>query len=232
MATSLLLMASDQDKTMKPLSSEELPKTEPPRSARGRRANNGKGPNPKKQPQRGLGVAQLEILRAQETLKKMHETSSLQPLLSPFPLHDPFASTVSLRYGAPLNHGPLPMLNGHANAAIPGSGQAPDLNSGGFNVLGGIGGWLVANQGNTMVDSYGFGAPVWSPLVGSPLETSRELSSIPNAHSESERCDLCLKVLPLHSSFQWFIGVSWVVYLFVLMNVVCPRKSVSTNTTL
>ncbi|XP_054811283.1 uncharacterized protein LOC129312633 [Prosopis cineraria] len=202
MATSLLLMASDKNKTMKPPSAlcgssdQELPKTEPSRSSRGRKANNGKGLNQKKKPQRGMGVAQLEsILRVQEMNQMHHNKSSsvIPPLLSPFPIGgDPFAGNLPPHHGASANHGllhqfPPPhhlMFNG--NAVIPGGlsqgptgGTVPD--NAGFNVLGG-GGY-----------SYGFGPPAWSPLVGSPSETSRELSSMPNTHSESEPCDLCFK---------------------------------------
>ncbi|XP_028807611.1 protein SPOROCYTELESS-like [Neltuma alba] len=206
MAASLLLMASDKNKTMKPppalfgLSEEEPPKTEPSKSSRGRKAgNNGKGPNQKKQPQRGMGVAQLEsILRVQEMNQMQRSSSSavITPLhLSPsFPtVNDSFAASPPLRYGASTNHGPLHcpppppcMLNG--TAVIPGgSGQGPTVgtaaNNAAFNVLGVGGGGY----------SYGFGAPAWSPLVGCPVETSRELSSMPNPYSESQPCDICFK---------------------------------------
>ncbi|KAI9075604.1 hypothetical protein K1719_042404 [Acacia pycnantha] len=208
--TSLLLMASDKDKTMEPppvvlcgggSSEEEPPKTTEPsttRSGRGRKANNN-GKGPKKQPQRGMGVAQLEsILRNQEINGQIHRSSPssssviTSTLLSPpsFPVvNEPFAGNLPLHYAAPSNHGPLhcpppPPLMFNGNVVIPGrSGhQGPTVGTttaaynAGFNVLGG-----------------GFGAPTWNPLVGCPLETSRELSSMPNPHSESHPCDLCFK---------------------------------------
>ncbi|KAK4255719.1 hypothetical protein QN277_008683 [Acacia crassicarpa] len=209
--TSLLLMASDNDKTMKPppvplcgggSSEEQPPKTTEPsttRSGRGRKANNN-GKGPKKQPQRGMGVAQLEsILRNQEINGQIHRSSPssssviTSPLLSPpsFPVvNEPFAGNLPLHYATPSNHGPLhcsppPPLMFNGNVVIPGGsghqgpnvvGTATAVYHAGFNVLGG-----------------GFGPPTWNPLVGCPLETSRELSSMPNPHSGSHPCDLCFK---------------------------------------
>ncbi|KAH1144336.1 hypothetical protein GLYMA_12G217800v4 [Glycine max] len=44
--------------------------------------------------------------------------------------------------------------------------------------------------GDCMLPSFGSGPPL---LVGTPLETSKELSSIPNLHSQPECFDFCLK---------------------------------------
>ncbi|TKY49030.1 Plant transcription factor NOZZLE [Spatholobus suberectus] len=158
---------------------EEESKDEAGRSrSRSRRAN-GKGP--KKPPQRGLGVAQLERLRIQESWKKMSEGSGELPVPNfndhhhLVQCHPPpmFASgSVPVRYGAPSsNHSfQFQCLQQHV------------IN--GNNAIGG--GWILPN----MVGSYGSGPPL---LVGTPLETSKELSSIPNLYSESECFDVCLK---------------------------------------
>ncbi|KAI4333756.1 hypothetical protein L6164_018524 [Bauhinia variegata] len=203
-------MASDHqninhDNTIEPLYGSEETRAEPSKG-RGRRSN-GKGPNPKKQPQRGLGVAQLERLRLQE-MKKMNETqTSLLPMpippltekhqhqflqyhrpqTLPFTVHDPFGSV-------PPRNGPAgALLSLHQPVLTGNSVGIPQMtgNRGGFNVLGSGGGWLATNQ----VASYGFGAPTTnsSVLDGNPLETSKELSSTPNMHSVSDRCEVCLK---------------------------------------
>ncbi|TKY49032.1 hypothetical protein E2542_SST26458 [Spatholobus suberectus] len=160
---------------------EEESKDEAGRSrSRSRRAS-GKGP--KKPPQRGLGVAQLERLRIQESWKKMSEDSGVLPVpnfndhhhhhlvqCQPPPM---FASgSLPVRYGAPA-----PSLN--LGFQCP---QQHVIN--GNNTIGG--GWMLPNR----VGSYGSGAPL---LVGTPIETSKELSSIPNLYSEPECFDVCLK---------------------------------------
>ncbi|KAF7836788.1 protein SPOROCYTELESS-like [Senna tora] len=170
MATSLLVMSSDQattheEQTMKPLG-KTTTTTEGSSRNRGRRSNNnnnnnnGKGPHhPNKKSQRGMGVAQLEILRAQEAFNKIHQTTTSPLLPPPYP-HGPHLPPPPL-----LPPSPSPLM---------------------FN----------APNNRWLLDSYGFGAPIWTPLIGTPLETSTELSSMPNtAHSsdQSQHCHLCIK---------------------------------------
>ncbi|CAL0326593.1 unnamed protein product [Lupinus luteus] len=215
MATSLLLKAlsdqnsnhgDDQNMKMKPLCEDTKGHEVVRSSGRGRKTQ-GKGP--KKQPQRGLGVEQLERLRMQESLMKMNETCSGFPVIPNFPDHhhppmfpsftsvqDPFngstSSTVPVKYGAPNHaHGvfqcsPQQVLNGNSigvwNQGVVGASSG----------ICGVG-FVVPNQLNR-ASSYGFGAPTLSPkLVGSPLETSKELSSMPNLHFSEPQCfDVCL----------------------------------------
>ncbi|KAI4322864.1 hypothetical protein L6164_022516 [Bauhinia variegata] len=207
MATSLLLMASNHqnsthDSTKEPLCGSDEYRPEPSKG-RGRRSNP-KGPDQKKQPQRGLGVAQLERLRLQE-IKKMNEIPRLpeqnqhqflqyhRSQALPFTVHDPFGS-VPLRYGPEALHGALLSPRQHVTRSqtLPFTVGLPLMtgNRGGFNVLG-DGGWLVTNQ----AAPFGLGAPppMSSVLVGSPSETSKELSSMPNTHSVSDHSEVCLK---------------------------------------
>lgn len=264
MATSLLFKASDQNSNhddqqnmkMKPLCEEtNKGSTEPGRSSRGRKAN-GKGP--KKQPQRGMGVAQLERLRAQESLMKMNETCGVPTnfpdnfSMLPFTtVQDRFISSSSsvlpVRYGgaaAASNHvhGVVQchqqVINGNTIAVW---GQGPNFignsRSGGLNVVAsrgvgacsgicGVG--LVPNQQLNRVSSYGSVAPLWTPLVGSPLETSKELSSMPNVHFEPQCFDICLKVLlPFQLCFSSFhLFVKYLSNLHSII-VICLRNHVS-----
>ncbi|RDX81994.1 hypothetical protein CR513_37265, partial [Mucuna pruriens] len=147
--------------------------------SRSRRAN-GKGP--KKPPQRGLGVAQLERLRIQESWKKMSEASggmiptTLHHDHQLVQCHPPvFATgTLPVRYGAPSSNHPFQF-------------QCPQqhvINANNSSTIGG--GWIFPN----MFGSYGSGGPL---LLGTPLETSKELSSMPNLHSQPDSFDVCLK---------------------------------------
>uniref|UniRef100_A0A0R0GVC1 Uncharacterized protein n=1 Tax=Glycine max TaxID=3847 RepID=A0A0R0GVC1_SOYBN len=164
------------------------------------RRSNGKGP--KKPPQRGLGVAQLERLRLQESWKKMSEGSSsgggvLQvplPTLHDhyhqqqqlFQCHPPHPPVFAASGGVPVRHGapspPTPNL-GFQYFQYPQQQQVM-INGSNNSTIGG--GWMLPNR----VDSFGSVSPL---LVGTPLETSKELSSIPNLHSQHECFDFCLK---------------------------------------
>jgi len=152
---------------------EEEGKDEAGRSRSRSRRTNGKGP--KKPPQRGLGVAQLERLRIQESWKKMSEGSS--GVLPVTALHD---------------HHQQQLFQRHPSPNLGFQFQCPQHVISGNNNIGG--GWIVPNRvvGN---GSYGSGPPL---LVGTPLETSKELSSIPNLHSQPECFDFCLKVYITH----------------------------------
>ena len=155
---------------------EEEGKDEAGRSRSRSRRTNGKGP--KKPPQRGLGVAQLERLRIQESWKKMSEGSSgvLPPVTT---LHDHHHH----------HHHQQQLFQRHPSPNLGFQFQCPQQHViSGNNTIGGS--WIVPNRvvGN---GSYGSGPPL---LVGTPLETSKELSSIPNLHSQPECFDFCLKV--------------------------------------
>ncbi|KAK7244422.1 hypothetical protein RIF29_39243 [Crotalaria pallida] len=219
MATSLLFKAlsdqnhnsnndddndDDQNMRMKPLCEE----TNKGGGVGRRRKSQGKGP--KKQPQRGLGVEQLERLRMQETLMKMNETCGGFPTL-------PFTSRstcVPVKYaGGVPNHvqgviqcpnSQQVVLNGNS-VGVWGQGGHFIVNnnrSGGVGVgaSSGVCGVGLAVPNNNQMNrvssgSYGFGAPLMSPsFVGSgPLETtSKELSSMPNVHFEPQCFDACL----------------------------------------
>lgn len=157
---------------------------------RGRR-NNGKAP--KKQPQRGLGVEQLERLRMEETLKKAAEASGIptfhdhQHLLQCHPPQVFASGNVPVRYGVPSSNGfQFPQQNNNTIAS--GSGGLI-----GFNA------WVVPNQQqhNRVTFPYGSGPILCNttPLVrnNNTLETSKELSSMPNLPF-NQRVDLFLKV--------------------------------------
>lgn len=80
MATPVLLMASSNEKKAM---GEEDSRPEKHRSTR--RNGRSNGPSQKKQPQRGMGVAQLERLRLQERWKKMTEVNQLHQYQIPPP---------------------------------------------------------------------------------------------------------------------------------------------------
>ncbi|OIV92388.1 hypothetical protein TanjilG_09986 [Lupinus angustifolius] len=197
MATSLLFKAlsnqnsnhdNDQNLKMEPLYDEPKCHEVVRNSSRGRKGNNNNGKGPKKQPQRGLGVEKLERLRMQESLMKMNETCSrVVPLIPTFTSVQDHFNSVPVRYGAP-NHvqgvfqcPPQQVLNGNNRS------KGVDGTSSGFSGVG----FVVPNQVNR-VSSYGYGVPLLSPLVGTPLVTSKELSSMPNVHFEPQSFDVYL----------------------------------------
>ncbi|PSS16224.1 Protein SPOROCYTELESS like [Actinidia chinensis var. chinensis] len=117
----------------------------------------------KKQPQRGMGVAQLERLRLQERWKKMTEIGNIPP--QPLSLHNPYSLSPP-SYQNPVSttqfgHGLNPVLfqNGRVGGVFPGQFQA---------------------------DPYGIGAPNPSVRVGNVGEPSSELPSIPNLEGFSD----------------------------------------------
>ena len=126
----------------------------------------------KKQPQRGMGVAQLERLRLQERWKKMTEISNVLPqplsLHNPYPLSPP--SYQNLVSTTQFGHGRNSALfrNGAVEGLFPGQFQA---------------------------DRYGIGAPNPSVRVCNMGETSTELPSIPNLEGFSDHFGVCHKVL-------------------------------------
>ncbi|KAK7272487.1 hypothetical protein RJT34_29107 [Clitoria ternatea] len=192
-----------EEQSMKPLYGccEEGKGSEAAGRSRNKRAN-GKGP--KKPPQRGLGVEQLERLRIQESWKKMTEASGTGgvPLTLPLPLptlHDHhhlvplFASgSVPVRYGAPSssssNHVQCTGFQQQQEVMNVGSNH-PFIG----NKVGAACGWVLPNHHLNRFGSFGVSAPP-PLLLGTPLiETSKELSSMPNLHSQLDSFDVCLK---------------------------------------
>ncbi|GAV74444.1 NOZZLE domain-containing protein [Cephalotus follicularis] len=175
MATPFLFMLNGQNPTRQeqPRTHHGSLETEPlPSNNRGRKPGKVK----KKQPQRGMGVAQLERLRLQERWKKMTEIS------------DP------LQY-QPLP-GPIASAGNYNGSMVGGSGLV------GFDQAlviqrmgnGGFGG----GSGQVMMDPNWIGASHDLRIrVGtSVLGTSKELSSMPKNMMQqcvSERCDVCFK---------------------------------------
>lgn len=186
---------------MKPLCSCEEPEGAEPVRSRGRR-NNGKGP--KKPRQRGLGVEQLERLRIASggvPIPTLHDHHHHLLQCHPAP---PMFGSVPVRYGAPAPPSPnYHHAHGGFHQYCPHQQQQQQVIGGttGLNVLGGGGdhcsvtggvataGWVVPNQHNNRVGPYGSGPPT----LFSPMENSKELSSMPNVHSD-QSLDLCLKV--------------------------------------
>ncbi|XP_024926173.1 protein SPOROCYTELESS isoform X2 [Ziziphus jujuba] len=224
MATPLILMATheqntarDQSTTNKVHLGSEEPK---PETSKTRARKSGKGSNPKKQPQRGLGVAQLERLRMEERLKKMSEIAQLQQQQQPLNLLDQYnfqkvsdpLGSVPVQYGG---GGPGPVvINGSYNGTGTGTGLYGFERGGGLAVQRiGNGGFGCGSSGSgfnvsgTRINPilvepnpYGIvGAPDQREKVGANLyETSKELSSMPKMHTSSavvfsDRCDVCCK---------------------------------------
>ncbi|MBA0848504.1 hypothetical protein Goshw_003144 [Gossypium schwendimanii] len=181
MATSLTLLTPNTDNpTTKPMEDEAKPAMEFVKSNKGRKPS-GKGPYQKKQPQRGMGVAQLERLR------KMSETRT---------------TTTINQFGCEaVGASNVPVLHGVANYGVP-----PMMINGGS---GGLWGWGADTDGLIMqrvVGNGGFGGFNSQVLVGNPgnvqvgcaaasvVEASKELSSMPKfQHCKPEHCDLCFK---------------------------------------
>lgn len=163
---------------------------------------------PKKQPQRGMGVEQLERLRLQdqERWTKMPEVPP-QPYPPYFFLHgnpqrpgfsfpgplDAAGGVPVQQYCAPPTRPPSPVSTGLGLGLGMGRGflvQRKDDGGGDHGRLA-----PASVPGQVMFDAFGAGAPAGQGGSSKAVETSRELSSIPNAQQcVSDRCDVCLKV--------------------------------------
>ncbi|XP_038688518.1 uncharacterized protein LOC119987670 [Tripterygium wilfordii] len=135
----------------------------PTKAAKPGRARNPNNKNPKKTPQRGMGVAQLERLRRQERWKNMAEIKSDN----------------QTQY--------LPISPAVVGEMVPLGGYPVQWNySLGVPMIRGDGGGFGLGHG--LVYSYGSGAPERMNV----LESSKELSSMPNLpHSQSLLLDCC-----------------------------------------
>lgn len=185
---------------------EEQPRnTQPSAAAAGKRGRKpGTSRTPKnKVPQRGMGVERLEQMRVQESLQQAAAAGLVvlppsQPQTPPTLVHHHHHHNSPLGYGAPsppphvaygaygLDHYPKPMIHaGHSSISTFGvvshHHQGPNFTTEGVAVAATSPGWSVPNhhqhQLNRVVGPFGSGTPFG---VGSPMETSKELSSIPN----------------------------------------------------
>lgn len=166
-------------------------------------------------------MAQLERLRLQERWNKITgipNTQSFNQLpdpqrqsrtpMVPLPFTDQ-AVSVPVQYGAPVLYGApsRPVVNGCGGLMVGNGGGFGGLCYGGSS---GMGGTLVMVD-QVGMDPYGrAGDPDPRLLVGTVLEASKELSSMPKMLSGSQQCDVCFKVLGLvfSSSFLVFLFVS------------------------
>ncbi|GAB4846287.1 hypothetical protein Ancab_025288 [Ancistrocladus abbreviatus] len=177
MATQLLL-GSPNDPTAQgsvcPIPGESRP---PENSKRGRKSGKQQNGSIKKQPQRGMGVAQLERLRQQERWKMMAEINSAPSLqysgTTPYPYNFDPPTT-----GVPIH-------------------QLPKFGAGGFGVIAGGAhhGFppAVVHSGGEPTSAHffqgGFGGfdPNGLPILGSSgLESLKELPSIPKRPEDGE----------------------------------------------
>ncbi|KAA8526883.1 hypothetical protein F0562_008888 [Nyssa sinensis] len=199
MATSFL-MVSDQDDTGSFNESEEA-RTENVKQSGRRRSKLNESTQKKKQPQRGMGVAQLERLRLQERWKKMTEIN-INPLHS-LSLHHPHFLPSSLADPTPTGVS-VPFGKFSAYGAINGGGQ---LNGGfpGLASSSGVGNGVFGDQ--FLVDPYGLGARNPSFRVENATETSKELSSMPNMKCYYENCSVCHKKKRINGEKLKFNGV-------------------------
>ncbi|KAF8024004.1 hypothetical protein BT93_F1261 [Corymbia citriodora subsp. variegata] len=171
----------------------------------------GKTHPPKKQPQRGMGVAQLERLRLQdqERWTKMSEIppQPYPPYFLPhsnpqrpgfsFPGPLDAVGGVPVQYYTPPPTHPLPAVSTGLGLGLGlglGMGRGllvPRKDDGG----GDHGRSAPASvRARVMFAAFGAGAPVGEGGSSKAVETPRELSSIPNAQQcVSDRCDVCLK---------------------------------------
>ncbi|GMJ05187.1 NOZZLE, SPOROCYTELESS [Hibiscus trionum] len=197
MATSLTLSTPHTDiPTTKPIEDEAKPAMEFVKSSNKGRKPNGKAPHPKKQPQRGMGVAQLEHLR------KMSETRT-PTTITHFPCG-------TIGGGAGGGGGNIPVLHGVANYGVP-----MVINGGN----GGFWGWGGETDGLMMqrvVGNGGFGGFNGQVLVGNPgnlqvgvVEASKELSSMPKfQHCNPDPCDSsCFKKKRCNGVLNKFVQI-------------------------
>ncbi|CAK9160173.1 unnamed protein product [Ilex paraguariensis] len=194
MATSVFMVCDHETNT----NGSETPMPEMVKQS-GRKKSKSNETTQKKQPQRGMGVAQLERLRMQEW-KKMTQTTPQTPLHSMNLQNNVFLPSSfagpSAMAGVPIQfakYGGYGVMNGFGQSSLSQTLSLQRLGHGGFH--GPVGGssvsGLVSDQFE--LDPYGVGAPNSSFLVGNAVETSKELSSMPNIKGFSEHCGVCHK---------------------------------------
>ncbi|KAA8523815.1 hypothetical protein F0562_010238 [Nyssa sinensis] len=191
----MVLMASDLDNTISLSLSEETRQDNVKQSGRKKSKSN---ELKKKQPQRGMGVAQLERLRLQERCKKLTEINPLhslnlhQPHFFPSSLAGPTPACVPVQFAKYSTYGPM---NGVGRSGLY---PAPLLQNqrfvnGGFHGLCDSSGIGRVSTAQFQVDPSGVGALSPGFRDGNAIETSGELSSMPNMGCYSEHSGVCHK---------------------------------------
>ncbi|KAI3702915.1 hypothetical protein L6452_28669 [Arctium lappa] len=134
-----------------------------------------------KQPQRGMGVEQLERLRLQERWKKMTELPSLHPL----PLPNSFSSSVAFPTSSSCNT----VANGGGVHFRPATAPPGMLLTGIGNGCG-----MLHGSNLFLPDQVADPSVIGSGHGGFRFENSKELASIPNyIKCASDGCGICHK---------------------------------------
>ncbi|KAF8414016.1 hypothetical protein HHK36_002014 [Tetracentron sinense] len=206
MATSLLPWNSSNEKTCRvggegelehKIMEEQETRSETSVKQRGRKNGKSNGSSQKKQPQRGLGVAQLERLRLQERWKKITEIDQI-PSQNPyhqfqFPFIDqPNGVSVPTiaRFG-PANYGGLNDAQSSSQQAL---GFHPyRLGNSGFNSSGRASGMRAILPDQFHTDRYRIAAQETRFQSENLFETEKELTSIQKMHCLSDQCEICVK---------------------------------------
>ncbi|KAK9268681.1 hypothetical protein L1049_000441 [Liquidambar formosana] len=204
MATPLLLLGTNDPTMQEPtktfIGSEET-KSETAKQ-RGKRSSKSKSPSKKKQPQRGMGVAQLERLRLQERWKVMTETNPLPP----FNIQNQFQYQFPHSFSNSPSGGP---------AAFPAANYGGDqlglnrvlmlqtIGNGGFNGV-----FVGGSCGSGGAGGWGYDQVQVDPRfrIENVFETSKELTSMPKMQCVSDQFDSCLKKKPSNRELFGFNG--------------------------
>ncbi|KAL5081726.1 hypothetical protein RYX36_010147 [Vicia faba] len=188
----------------------------------GGRTKGRKNKGPKKQPQRGVGVEQLERLRAQEQLNKMAEASGVFNIDHPHHHHhhpQQQQHQVLLRYGALSSTSPFQfpqqqqmmineniIINNDTSTIVGASAFGPYKNGFGLGTCSNVASaWVLPNNQHNNNKSTHFGSG--PSLFRNPLEPSKDLSSMQNLNSQS--FDLCLKKTRLNEEENVMRGSIW-----------------------
>ncbi|CAI8593043.1 unnamed protein product [Vicia faba] len=190
----------------------------------GGRTKSRKNKGPKKQPQRGVGVEQLERLRAQEQLNKMAEASGVFNIDHPHHHHHHHhpqqqQHQVLLRYGALSSTSPFQfpqqqqmmineniIINNDTSTIVGASAFGPYKNGFGLGTCSNVASaWVLPNNQHNNNKPTHFGSG--SSLFRNPLEPSKDLSSMQNLNSQS--FDLCLKKTRFNEEENVMRGSIW-----------------------
>lgn len=210
MSTALYLWSSssngdeDQEKKLPSEAHEQL-NVEPAKPARSKRAAKSQAALPKKQPQRGLGVAQLERLRMEESKFTETDRSLLPP--SPVPValdlsqnhHFPFAfPAVDPETGMSMARlAPASYYDVFAEAQI----RTQQLALQRYRIANG--GWMPPADSRGIFPNptqlnpapeMRFQGRSGFPYGGATSVEARELSSSQKTHCLSNQCEVCAKV--------------------------------------
>ncbi|KAF8391436.1 hypothetical protein HHK36_023741 [Tetracentron sinense] len=202
MATSLLLWHSSNQKTGSEEEHEnnvtEEEETRPENvKQKGRKGGKSKGTSQKKQPQRGLGVAQLERLRLQERWKKITVVDQVQTQkhCNQFPfsyIDQPNGVSVptSVRSG-PVNYGAF--IDGQSSSKQAFGFHPYRLGNSGFHGSGGGSGMRAMFSDQLSTDRHQISVQEARHQNGNLFQASKELSSTKKKHCLSDHCEICFK---------------------------------------